>query len=161
MISFDSVRLIETMLAPGIMISACGLLLLGIHNKYGIVVNRIRVLEEEKRNLIPGFIEKTLNIYQSKRLESIESQIIRFEYRVKLIRNVVFFYTLSVALFVMSSLSIGLNHLLKVDWLNPLSLIFFLTGMLCVLIGIIFAAHEVWKGYEIVRIEVRESKIPI
>ncbi|NMD15509.1 MAG: DUF2721 domain-containing protein [Bacteroidales bacterium] len=148
------------MLAPGIMISACGLLLLGIHNKYSIVVNRIRVLEEEKRSLIPGFVEKTLNIYQSKRLESIQSQIVRFEYRVKLIRNVVFFYTLSVALFVLSSLSIGLSYIIESRWAESFSMAFFLAGMISVLIGIIFAAREVWKGYEIVQIEVQESRIP-
>jgi hypothetical protein len=48
MLNFTSVDLIQAMLAPGIMISACGLLLLGTNNKYSLVVNRIRVLEEEK-----------------------------------------------------------------------------------------------------------------
>ncbi|MBK8662836.1 MAG: DUF2721 domain-containing protein [Ignavibacteriales bacterium] len=41
--------LIQAMLAPGIMISACGLLILGMNNKYSLVVNRIRTLNEEKR----------------------------------------------------------------------------------------------------------------
>ena len=40
------VMLIQGMLAPGLMISACGLLLLGINNKYSLVVNRIRLLNE-------------------------------------------------------------------------------------------------------------------
>ncbi|MBK6682755.1 MAG: DUF2721 domain-containing protein [Ignavibacteriales bacterium] len=42
--------LIQAMLAPGIMISACGLLILGMNNKYSLVVNRIRT-PNEKRNL--------------------------------------------------------------------------------------------------------------
>lgn len=42
------VEVIQLMLAPGLMISACGLLLLGMNNKYSLVVNRIRLLNEEK-----------------------------------------------------------------------------------------------------------------
>ena len=45
------VQLIQGMLAPGLMISACGLLLLGMNNKYSLVVNRIRLLNEEKRKI--------------------------------------------------------------------------------------------------------------
>ena len=43
------IQLIQFMLAPAVMISACGLLLLGINNKYSLVVNRIRLLNEERR----------------------------------------------------------------------------------------------------------------
>ncbi len=50
---FDSPSgLIQIMLAPGLMISACGLLLLGMNNKYSLVVNRIRLLNEERRKFI-------------------------------------------------------------------------------------------------------------
>ena len=45
------VQLIQGMLAPGLMISGCGLLLLGMNNKYSLVVNRIRLLNEEKRKI--------------------------------------------------------------------------------------------------------------
>lgn len=160
MFELDSVDLIQAMLAPGLMISACGLLLLGIHNKYSIVVNRIRSLEEEKRRLIPGFIQKSLDKFQLKRLNSIQMQVTKFEYRVKLIRNTVFFYTLAVAMFVLSSLAIGLFHIFRTEWVQTLALVIFLLGMTSVLAAILHAAKEVWKGYEIVRIEVTESELP-
>ena len=160
MFDLNSVDLIQAMLAPGLMISACGLLLLGIHNKYSIVVNRIRNLEEEKRRLIPGYLQNTLDEFQIRRLNSIQMQVTRFEYRVKLIRNTVFFYTLAVAMFVISSLSIGMNYLIEGSWAQTTALITFLLGMSSVLSAILHAAREVWKGYEIVRIEVSESQIP-
>ncbi|HEX9739900.1 MAG TPA: DUF2721 domain-containing protein [Ignavibacteriaceae bacterium] len=50
--SFSITEVIQLMLAPGIMISACGLLLLGMNNKYSLVVNRIRILNEEKEDLL-------------------------------------------------------------------------------------------------------------
>jgi len=51
-IANNIVEVIQLMLAPGLMISACGLLLLGINNKYSIVINRIKVLNKEKRKLL-------------------------------------------------------------------------------------------------------------
>ena len=45
------VGLIQGMLAPGLMISACGLLLLGMNSKYSLVVNRIRLLNEDVAEL--------------------------------------------------------------------------------------------------------------
>ena len=48
---YSIVQIIQAMLAPGLMISACGLLVLGMNNKYSIVVNRIRLLNEERRKL--------------------------------------------------------------------------------------------------------------
>ncbi len=161
MYDINSVNLIQSMLAPGLMISACGLLLLGIHNKYGLVVNRIRTLEEEKRRIIAIHRKDGLDPDQKVRFNSIVMQVEKFEFRIKLVRNAVFFYTLAVAFFVLSSLAIGFNIMTGLSGFQTLSLILFLTGMTSVLVAIIFAAREVWKGYAIVRIEVKESEIAL
>jgi hypothetical protein len=161
MIDINSVNLIQSMLAPGLMISACGLLLLGIHNKYGLVVNRIRTLEEEKRRLIATHRKDGLDPDQKVRLNSIHMQVEKFEYRVKLVRNTVFFYTLAVAMFVLSSLAIGFDLLTNFHGFQTFALILFLLGMSSVLVAIIHAAREVWKGYAIVKIEVKESDISL
>ena len=50
--SEDFYTIIQLMLAPAVMISACGLLLLGITNKHTSITNRIRLLNEEKRRLL-------------------------------------------------------------------------------------------------------------
>ena len=42
--------LIQSMVAPAVMISACGLLLLSLTNKLGRVIDRIRDLNTEDRN---------------------------------------------------------------------------------------------------------------
>mgnify|MGYP002354969903 CR=1 FL=1 len=144
MLNFTSVDLIQAMLAPGIMISACGLLLLGTNNKYSLVVNRIRVLEEEKRRLVSQKSTQTLNEEQSKRLNSIQMQVERFAYRVKLVRNTVFFYTLGVAFFILASLSIGGDFFLKDLELQSLSVTLFLMGMVSVLIGV---SHEIGRAH--------------
>jgi len=147
------VHLIQGMLAPGLMISACGLLLLGMNNKYSLVVNRIRLLNEEKRKI---FHQEKINEIDSNRLSNIELQISHLIERISLVRNAVFSYSLAVALFIVSSVLIGVtigSPTLGFDWLI---VAFFYAGMFAVFVGIIFAAIEVWKGYRIVKIEISE-----
>ena len=142
--------LIQVMLAPGIMISACGLLLLGMNNKYSLVVNRIRLLKEEKRS--SAYTEKSDN----SRHGSIDLQVNKLFYRISLIRNAVFSYSVSVALFIIASVLIGANTINANLDLNSLVIGFFLAGMAFVLAGILFAAVEVWRGYKIVKIEIED-----
>jgi len=148
------VNLIQAMLAPGIMISACGLLLLGMNNKYSLVVNRIRVLDEEKRKLNFALKKNLITEEEQNRLNNILMQLNKFEYRVKLVRNAVFFYSIAVAFFIITSLLIGIWFVFESKATASIAFIGFILGMLSVLVGVSFAAKEVWKGYQIVKIEI-------
>jgi len=146
------------MLAPGLMISACGLLLLGMNNKYSLVVNRIRLLNEERRRSLKMLDDKELTLQENVRFESINKQLERLTYRVKLVRNAVLAYTIAVALFVLTSLLIGFGYLFDITRLNSFITILFLFGMISVLFGVIFAAYETYRGYEIVKYEVESEE---
>jgi hypothetical protein len=148
------VEVIQLMLAPGIMISACGLLILGINNKYSLVVNRIRLLNEERRRLLGKIGVKDINLEENVRLESISKQLSALSYRVKLVRNSVLCYTIAVALFVLTSLSIGIEYYLGTQELTFLVTAIFLLGMVSVLIGVTYGAYETVKGYLIISLEV-------
>jgi len=149
------VEIIQLMLAPGIMISACGLLLLGMNNKYSVVVNRIRLLNEERRKTVQKTDDNDFKYDENLRLESISMQITKLVFRVKLVRNAVLCYTVAVALFVLTSISIGFGFLFDLTKLNSLITILFLLGMVSVLCGVIYASYETYKGYEIVNFEVK------
>lgn len=149
------VEIIHLMLAPGIMISACGLLLLGMNNKYSLVVNRIRLLNEERRKTVHKPEDSDFKLHENLRIESISMQIKKLVYRVMLVRNAVLCYTIAVALFVLTSLSIGIGFLFDIKRLSSLITIEFMLGMVSVLCGVIFAAYETYKGYEIVNFEVK------
>lgn len=146
------VEIIQAMLVPGLMVSACGLLLLGMNNKYSMIVNRIRLLNQEDRSISP---EK--NSEGQNRHVNIELQLSKLFYRLKLVRNAVFFYSVAIASFIVSSLFIGLKFLLDSGSIEVLIVIFFLLGMLFVLCGIILAANEVLRGYQIIKIEITRS----
>ena len=152
------VQLIQGMLAPGLMISACGLLLLGMNNKYSLVVNRIRLLNEEKRKI---FHLETSEDSESSRLSNIELQISHLIERISLVRNAVFSYSMAVALFIVSSVLIGVTLNTRTPAFDWLIVAFFYAGMFAVFVGIIFAAIEVWKGYRIVKIEISEVYKPV
>jgi len=151
---FSIVNIIQAMLAPGLMISACGLLLLGINNKYSLVVNRIRQLTDEKRKLTKYPRIEPLHPDEQNRLDNITLQIDMFAFRVTLVKNAVFSYSIAVAFFILSSLMIGLKYQVAAEWVSDLAVILFLTGMLTVFIGVLFAAREIRKGHQIVKIEI-------
>lgn len=148
------IQLIQFMLAPAVMISACGLLLLGINNKYSLVVNRIRLLNEERRKMKIKVGGEKFETEDNLRLVSITEQLTRLLDRVKLVRNSVLSYTIAIALFVLSSLLIGIAFFTKRIDLDVVILAVFLIGMLAVFVGIIFAMLETKRGYEIVKYEV-------
>lgn len=143
------------MLAPGIMISACGLLLLAMNNKYSLVVNRVRLLNEERRRFLIKNSGRDFGYEENIRLESISQQITALLIRVKLVRNAVLAYTIAIAFFVLTSLFIGLQFASVKIGLTELIITIFLMGMISVLIGIIYAGYETKKGYDIIRLEVK------
>lgn len=152
------IQIIQLMLAPAVMINACGLLLLGINNKYSLVVNRIRLLNEEKRRLFLRAGEKPLSTQDNVRLESIAKQIVNLVTRVRLVRNAVLCYTTGVALFVFTSLLIGISSFLFISEMNYFIITAFLFGMLIVFMGVIFTGLETKKGYEIILFEVKTDE---
>ncbi len=149
-ISVTTINVIQAMLAPGLMISACGLLILGMNNKYSMVVGRIRLLNEERRRLKAAGPAGDM---QRSRLESIAAQLAELLHRLRLVRNAVVGYSLAVALFILSSLFIGIRILAGADWPESVALILFISGILAVLAGVSFAASEALLGYRIVLME--------
>jgi len=152
------VQIIQLMLAPGLMISACGLLLLGMNNKYSLIVNRIRSLNEERRRALHKLGDQEFTFQENVRFESITKQLEKLTYRVGLVRNAVLCYTMAVALFVLTSLLIGFGYLLDITRLNTFITLLFLLGMVSVLVGVLFAAYETYKGYAIVKYEVESEE---
>jgi len=153
----DAVEIIKLMLAPGVMVNSCGLFLLGMNNKYSVVVGRIRNLDEEKRKLIVTQHSGKLTEHETKRLASINKQIGKLTYRVKLVRNAVVSYTVAVAFFIINCIVIGINSLShNENSYGFLATILFFIGLLFVFAGVAYATKEVMKGYEIVKIEVAD-----
>lgn len=153
--------LISAMLAPGIMISACGLLILGMNNKYSLVVGRIRTLNEEKRKYARSADTKDFEYFDEVRIGSISKQLTFLYERLRFVRNAVVCYSAGVGCFVITSIWIGLGLVVTGQELinfGITAIIFFVIGMVLVLAGISFAARESIKGFDIVGLELKADE---
>jgi hypothetical protein len=153
--NISATQAIQLILAPGVMINACGLLLLSISSKFTTVLNRIRALTEEKRKLISRAGDQDFSRMEGRRLESVTRQITGLMTRAQLIRNAVSCYFCGVGLFVVTSLTIGIDYFAQVPVLRLLSLGTFLTGMITVFLGVVFGVRDTFKGFDVVKFEVQ------
>jgi hypothetical protein len=149
---FSVIQIIQLILAPAVMINACGLLLLATSSKYSSVLNRIRLLNDEKRKLFKKAGEK--NFEETQRLESLARQLGHLMQRAELVRNSVMCYTGAIALFIITSLLIGFSFLIRGFQSDDATTITFLVGMVMVFVGVLFSFLDAKKGYEIVRYDV-------
>lgn len=147
-------QVIQLLIAPAVMINACGLLLLGINNKYSMVVNRVRSLNEEKRKISFKAGEKDFSYEENIRLESIAKQLQSLVVRTRLVRNAVLSYTTAVALFILTSIITGFDFFVNTVDLKIPTIAVFIIGMVMVLVGIIYAFLETKVGYDIIKYEV-------
>lgn len=152
--SLTVTQAIQLMLAPAVMINGCGLLLLSISNKFSSVVNRVRLLNEEKRKLFTRASEPNFGARENQRLESIARQLDRLLSRAWMVRNSLLCYSIGVALFVLTSLFIGLDYFMIISQLKSVIIGSFLAGLVIFFCGVIFAALDTLKGYEIVKYDV-------
>ena len=149
---FSVIQIIQLILAPAVMINACGLLLLATSSKYSSVLNRIRLLNDEKRKLFRKAGEK--NFEETQRLESLARQLGHLMQRAKLVRDAVMCYTCAIALFILTSLLIGFSFLIKGFQSDSAVMIAFLMGLVVILAGVLFSFLDAKKGYEIVQFDV-------
>jgi hypothetical protein len=147
-------QIIQLILAPGVMINACGLLLLGINNKFSSVLNRIRGLNEEKRHLALRAGGEDFSPLENQRLASIIRQLPGLMVRAKFLRNAVACYFSAVGLFVTTSLLIGADFFFQNNLLPIFELSSFLFGMVMVFVGVVFGVRDTMQGYEVVKFEV-------
>ena len=75
-----------------------------------------------------------------------------------MVRNAILTMQAAVGMFVVTSITIGLNLFVSTDAFRVLPLVVFIAGMLCVLVGIVFAGLEVHRSFKIVLIEVNAEE---
>ena len=148
---------IQGMLAPALGISAVGLLLLGLNNRYSIIVNRIRLLNEERRKYLRHLQQHDhLEYADNIRFMSISNQSPELLIRSRLVRNAILSMQTAIALFVLTSVMIGVTACgrRRLHEGHSRSAVF-VCGMLSVLAGILFAGREIHRSYRIVLLEVK------
>jgi hypothetical protein len=145
---------IQAMLSPAVMISCSGLLLLALTPKLGRVIDRIRLLNQEKTGLAK---KTTLVDIDKERLQSIEHQIEMLVARAQLLKRSSGATLLAILFFVITSGFIGFAHVSGLH-LVTMTLIAFMVGMFFVFAGVGFAYWEIRISHNTIKEEIEVSK---
>lgn len=140
----------ETMrdlLAPVAMISANGLMCLALYNRLTAVITRLRMFDKERFDVHSSLVEYKENRQRLKvsdpllvRLADLEHQCRLISRRARWLRDALLMMLAGVIGMLSSSLAIGLSHV----WpeLSSLGLVIFVTGIVCMMVGTLFAIRE-------------------
>lgn len=155
----NPLQAIQALLAPALGISAVGLLLLALNNRYSVLINRIRLLNEERRKFI-RLLQKqdTLDYADNQRFMSITHQTEGLLERSRLVRNAILSLQAGISLFVVSSVTIGVTLFTPAGWFTMVPFFVFVLGMVGVLVGVLFAAAEVRRSFHIVLLDVKADE---
>ena len=154
--SSPAIEAIQAILAPALGISAVGLLLLALYNRYSNIINRIRSLNEERRHFMTLIGDETeLSYTENIRYMSVSSQGTELLLRSRFVRNAILSLQFSVGLFVLTSVAIALGIFMDSDLIRNLPLLLFVTGMVSLFVGVLWAAVEVHRSYKIVLLETK------
>jgi hypothetical protein len=157
--SVTAIQAIEAILAPALGISAVGLLLLSLSNRYSTIINRIRLLNDERRKLSKLLGEKgELPYPENVRFMSITHQREELLLRSRYVRNAILSMQSAVGMFVLSSVTIAINLFITTHFLQALPLLIFIVGMCSVFAGMVFYAMEVHRSFKIILLEVKAEE---
>jgi hypothetical protein len=153
-LTVTAIQAIQAMLAPAIGISAVGLLLLGLNTRYSTIINRIRLLNDEKRKYHKQIADNVeLSYTDNSRYMSVTNQGKELLIRSRLVRNAILSHQTAVGLFVLASATIGVNLFTTSEIMRAVPLMLFVVGMFSVFVGVVFAGREVYRSYKIILIE--------
>ena len=145
---------IQAMLSPAVMISCSGLLLLALTPKLGRVIDRIRLLNQEKTSIAK---RQSLEDSDRNRIESIGFQTEMLVYRAQLLKRSSGATLLAILFFVITSVLIGISFVAEISFVT-LTLITFLIGMVFVFGGVGFAYWEMHISHNTIKEEIEVSK---
>lgn len=159
MFDISATRVIQAILAPAIMISSCGLILLGLQNRYSFIVNRIRLLNDERRRLQKQLVSgKELDYSENIRFHSVRQQMQELTTRAFILRNAILFEIIGAIFFVLTSLLIALFFFIPHEIIQILPIFSFLIGLVSVLIGLLFFGRDILKAYKVIKLETQAEE---
>jgi hypothetical protein len=160
--SIDIVTLFERVLVPVLMISGIGLFILVIQTRYGRIVDRIRILNSERLELIREEVVKKISkvekIWNDYRLKGIQEQMTILVIRGKLLKDALKYMFISIFTSIISSLLLLIEQIIRVS-LMLIVLTLFTLGMVMLFVACINVINEVSKSYQAVIFEL-DTHVP-
>jgi hypothetical protein len=146
-------RTIQLILAPVVMVSACGILLTGMLGHYGSINDRIRKLTGERLGLSQLEPAEDHVMLARERLTEIDHQVPMLIDRHRQVHHAILLANVTVAILVVSMFIIGAAALTNSSATGTVALCVFLTGAAALMGSAIFMALEVRSSHQAVSYE--------
>ncbi|NOZ19529.1 MAG: DUF2721 domain-containing protein [Planctomycetes bacterium] len=146
----EPVQFIAELVTPAVMVSAAGLLLLGLHSKYSNIVTRVRSIIDRRA----GFAEANAN---DPHIENLTKQIGFLMRRAWCARNAIVCLYVSILFMIATSLC---DAMVRFGILpgGKVPVAIFCLGIVSLFIGCVFALIEVQFAYRVISLEVERHE---
>ena len=152
------ISLIQATIAPAVLISGCGLLCLVVQNRYGRVIDRIRIFNQEHFELKRSKSSSKYGVDYEKRIEEIKIEVGMLTKRGNYLKLSLFSLFSGVLSFILTSFLIFSAYLSEVLEIYPLVIATFSVGLLLITVGVLYAVREVAISYSAVVHEIKSEQ---
>jgi Protein of unknown function (DUF2721) len=143
-------KTISLILAPVVMLSACGILVSAMLQHYAAINDRVRALSQERLAFVAG-----RDSGPRERLTEIDHQLPELLHRHELVRNAILTVYGAVVVFVVSMFVIAGAALSSSGALATAALLVFLGGTAVLLVGLVYFALDIRISHEALQYEAR------
>jgi hypothetical protein len=154
----ETLSLIQATITPDVMISGCALLCLVVQTRYGRVVDRIRVFNQEHFDLRKNKTSSKFGEDYQRRIEEIKIEVAMLMRRGNFLRLSLFALFSSILSFIVTSFLIFSAYLLNLLGLYSIAFVFFSLGLLLLIGGVVYAIREVAVSYTAVVHEIKSEQ---
>lgn len=150
----DMTAIISHMVSPAVIISAVGLLLLSMNNRFLAITARVRDLNSEALTIA----NKETNVdYEIKRLTSLKRQIFEMLRRCRYIKQAIFLLYIALGFTVLTILTLA-GDLININPnLDKIAIVFFILALFVVLVALISEGYEITMALKMLRFDVDQT----
>ena len=148
-------RIIQTIIAPVVMVNACAILLGGLLNHSAAINDRLRGMTRERIEALRASGAPTADRLLVERLDEIDIQLPDLLHRLGLIRSAILLVYGAILLLVVDMLVIALAVVSTAAWLTTAILVVFLAGIGALFLGVGLTVLEARQSQRAIRFEVQ------
>lgn len=151
-------RIIQTILTPVVMVTACALLISGVQQRYIAMGDRLRLMNSERLTLVRALLAGHSDHLTRPRLTEIAAQAPRIIHRHRLVRNATGLLYLAIGCYISTMLFLTVADVVGNGFIASLALLGFLVGTVVMLGGIVVMANEIYASHDEVAYEVHHNQ---
>ncbi len=156
-----TIRTINLIVAPAVMVTSCTLFLNGLLQRYHAISSIMRTMHRERLDLLRTIGKsaafESIDGITRERIREIERQLPSMLLRHNLIRNAVLFVNIAIVVFVLSMFIIAAANITNSSWMVIVALFCFLAGMGVLLTGVLTTTTEAYRSHRELTYEIQHG----